>query len=694
MFPVFELKHFKKFYLSPYFLSLVPFLLITLLIKSGFNKYLLEIKDFNFLAANTYIFFDDVNNDGSSERIIAFDQPNAAGIAIRNDTGVIEQWNLKGSFNFLLKRCLFISGDKDDNGIKEIYVFTLLNDTIFLNCISDFNLTVPSIRDRIIAISGPGIKNPDPFIIPAEMQDQDHDGIKELIFGIGSGFSKYPRNVFAYFISKDSLAVSPESFYYIGDILQTDINGDGQNELIPYGQATSNVSPQEAKYHDYSSFYMVLDQSLNFMFDPVEFRGKYSILTPFTINTKTFNALAMLFVPHSGLDKSRIYFTNSLGIISDSLILPLHATGCQYRLLRNNMNSYLLTVPDKGIGLYDDSFNLIKKLSDDENSTIIQKDLDLDGNTEILMVNFEKGTVSVSREGFNQTVNLDFKTENNGLDFISFSGKYISIQSGQYRYLISYRKNPKFPLRFLFFLGIYSGILGFALITRSIQKNQIRSRYENEKKISQLQLALIRNQLEPHFALNTINSIIYSIENSGKEAGDLLRMFANLYRNLLLSAGSIQVSLAEEVDFCKDYLALERKRYGDEFDYNMVISDEIAKETLVPKLLIQIYLENAIKHGLSSLREKGLLEVNIKNLGGDLLIEITDNGVGRRQASGMKNTGTGKGLNMMNELYQLYNKYYDVKINSEIIDLYLDNGQPAGTKVILTIKMNKKNERD
>ncbi len=692
------MKNLKNFYSSPYFLSLVPFIIIILLIQNGFKRYLLEIDSSILLPKNFSVWFDDLNNDGSSEKIMTFDQNTSTGITISNDSGIIDQWNLTGNFNFFLKECLFITGDKDNNGRKEVYAFTLSSDSIFMHCISDLKNPVPSIRNRLIAIAGPGLKTPDPFIIPAEMEDLDNDGIKELIFGISSGFSLYPRNVFAYFISKDSLVVSPESSYFIHVILQSDITGDGKREIIPYGYATSNVSPEEAKYHDCSSFLMILDQNLKFLFNPIEFIGKYSGLTPLIRETEHGNSLAMLYTPPAAQTSSTIYYANPDGHITDTIQLTFHATTCLNTTIRNNKNMFLMVKHNYGIELFNDNFEVIKDLPNKNINTIIQKDYDMDGTNEILIVDNKKSSIIIYREGLTHPAATTITPDENMSCLISIknnlnSDPIISVQSGQNLFMMRYKKNPGYPYYYLFYLGIYLGVLGFALTIRNIQKNQLRKKYDNEKKISQLQLALIRNQLDPHFTLNVINSIIYSIDNSNRDqAGDQLRRFANLYRNLLLSATSIQRSIEDELNFCNDYLMFEKMRFGEKFNYKIFVSDDVNRNILVPKLLIQLHAENAVKHGLATLKSGGIINISLKNTGNALLIEVIDNGIGREKAGNQIKMTTGKGLELMSELYLIYNKYYNENISSEIVDLYHENGQPAGTKVI--IRISKQNEKE
>jgi sensor histidine kinase YesM len=109
----------------------------------------------------------------------------------------------------------------------------------------------------------------------------------------------------------------------------------------------------------------------------------------------------------------------------------------------------------------------------------------------------------------------------------------------------------------------------------------------------------------------------------------------------------------------------------------------------IPKFLIQIHAENALKHGLAPLETGGFLKIELKNTDSVLQIEIHDNGVGRKNASLKKGQSTGKGLEIMNELYSLYNKYYSEKIEAEIIDLSDNDGKPSGTRVLINIKRSE-----
>jgi hypothetical protein len=667
---------------------LIPFLVICLAIDPGFKKYSLEIVDNEALPENNYFWYKDIDNDGISERIQAAQQDFTTAVIIFKNDIVVDQWNFEGTFDFWNKRCLFIAGDSNNDDIKELYVFTLRNDTILLHCIPDPRLPAISIKNRPIAKAGPGIKKADPFIVPAEMDDLDGDGVKELIFGIGSGFSEYPRAVFAYYISKDSLAKSPESSYFISAILQVDINRDGRREVIPYGISSGNVNPDEALYHDYSNFSMILDNNLNFLFKPFEFRGRYTTLSPKIFKNQKEGTSSLMWLRSGEKMRTALYYTNSSGNITDSLLLDyqIYDTGNQLIFSdKADLHMYMKS----GLALVNKDFKLKKIVPGIKLRSAFFQDFDLDGKNEILVI--ESNVIHVYREGYKNEINVKTEIAPPGIDIVTLKTSksdtpVISVQSGINFYHLRYGRNPAYLFLFLYYPLIYLGILAFALAVRNIQKHQSRKRYESEKRISELQLALIRNQLDPHFTFNAINSIIYSVEfRQNEDAADQLRQFSSMYRNMLTSAGSTQRTIAEEVEFCENYLRLEKLRFKERFDYQITISDEIDRNLLVPKFIIQIYAENAVKHGLSSVESGGKLTIELKKAEGAVKIEITDNGIGRNKSEGLKKNSTGRGLETMEELFTVYNKYYNEKVSSAIIDLYDEEENPAGTKIRITI---------
>ena len=686
------MKKLLAFLVNPFVLPVIPTVIIILLLPFNYDRYVLEIDSSKKLNQNVFEWYDDITLDGNSERLYLVDHGNFSWVAIydHNET-LFNQWNFLGNFDFTYQFALSLTGDYDGCGQKEIFFLTLRNDSIFLQSIKGLENNHLAIEDRFITKVGAGKGKPDPRLLQAEMQDLDGDGKKELIFGLGSGFSLNPRSIFGYYIEKDSLVRSPESYFHISQVFQVDITGDGQKEIIPMGMATSNVSPEQAKYHDHSNWLMVFDQNLNFLFEPVEIPGKTQSFVPIIIEKDGEIHLKGITQAHAVEGNSQVYSFSESGEIVEIKDLGLKAGTSSLQYDRNGNPLYVFSNQWIGTVLYNEQLNFKKHIT--ESFLSIQKSFDFDGDgvNELIAVSPNQSKVYVFRQGMKQqvSVKIDWVTTNPYLLTIKESTTAppkISLQLGRDHYLLSYGPNPAFYLNFLYYLLIYTGMLAFAFSSRRIQKKQIQRRYETEKKITELQLSMVKTQLDPHFTMNAINAIIHSVNKNEKEkANENLHRFSRLYRSLLLSADKTRRSLEEELNFCRDYLELEKARFDHAFDFEINFAENVDRHQQVPKMIVQTHAENAVKHGLSAVPQGGKLRIDITTDGQQLEIEISDNGIGRLQAAKKAGTSTGKGLALMKEFFKLYKKYYKQDISADIQDIFDEQGKASGTKVIIKI---------
>jgi two-component sensor histidine kinase len=215
------------------------------------------------------------------------------------------------------------------------------------------------------------------------------------------------------------------------------------------------------------------------------------------------------------------------------------------------------------------------------------------------------------------------------------------------------------------------------------KRKQIQRKYESEKKIKELQLKALKGQIDPHFtfnAINAISSLIYREER--KLAYHYFTKFAQLIRSVLLSSNNITRSLQDEIHFIENYLEIEKFRFKDKFEYYIEVDKDVDKNIQIPQMLIQTYVENSIKHGIMHLNNNGVLIIQVHyDQNNNIMISITDNGIGREKASKISAKGAGLGISIMNQFFELYNSVNSNKIKCEIIDLYDDNGNANGTKV-------------
>ena len=203
------------------------------------------------------------------------------------------------------------------------------------------------------------------------------------------------------------------------------------------------------------------------------------------------------------------------------------------------------------------------------------------------------------------------------------------------------------------------------------------------------QLKAIRAQMNPHFMFNSINSIQdLVLQKETIKSYDYLESFSRLVRMTLEHSEREFVSLIEENEFLNLYLDLESLRFDEEFEFNLSLPEELQKIT-VPSLIVQPFVENAIKHGLLHKTGKKKLEVIFSRKNEDkILCVITDNGIGRERAGEISNrrhkTHASFSTGAIQARLQMINDQLGANFYYEIIDLNDPEGNPSGTRVEIT----------
>jgi tetratricopeptide (TPR) repeat protein len=205
-----------------------------------------------------------------------------------------------------------------------------------------------------------------------------------------------------------------------------------------------------------------------------------------------------------------------------------------------------------------------------------------------------------------------------------------------------------------------------------------------------LALKSLRTQMNPHFIFNALNSVnSFIAQNDERTANRYLTDFSTLMRSVLVNSEEDFISLTKELELLNLYLKLEHSRFKDKFDYELNVDDRIEQDLFqIPPMLLQPYIENAVWHGLRYKKEKGFLKVAlVKKDDETIIIEITDNGIGRTKSAELKTEHQkkqqSKGLNNIKQRIKILNEMYKDKVDVLIEDLYDDK---TGTKVILTLK--------
>jgi tetratricopeptide (TPR) repeat protein len=221
-----------------------------------------------------------------------------------------------------------------------------------------------------------------------------------------------------------------------------------------------------------------------------------------------------------------------------------------------------------------------------------------------------------------------------------------------------------------------------------------RSKAALQQRTKELEVQALRSQMNPHFIFNCLNAINrFILGHETEAASDYLTKFSRLMRMIMNHSRHSMITLAEEIEMLQLYLGMEQLRFKDAFDYRIDVEEDLdTDEVRLPPLLIQPFVENAVWHGLMHKEERGWLLVRLRVHGDQLTCIVRDNGVGRKRAGMLKSKSAEKhksmGMQITAERMALLSGPGESSPFFHIEDLYDESGAPAGTQVILTIKIN------
>lgn len=275
---------------------------------------------------------------------------------------------------------------------------------------------------------------------------------------------------------------------------------------------------------------------------------------------------------------------------------------------------------------------------------------------------------------------------------INYNNEKTEIQTVQFEI-----KKP-FWLNTFFLIGIGMLFLGFIYsfykwqIKKINHKNELQLEKVNlEKNLNQSKLKAIKSQMNPHFfynALNTIQSFILS--NDKKQAVNYLSKFSTLTRTILEMTEKDLVSISEEIKTLSLYLDIEKVRFNDDFNYEILTDSNVdAENTKIPSMFLQPFVENAVKHGLLHKAEEKKLKIHFEKFADQIKISIDDNGIGRKKSNELNQIKNNKhqsfATNAMQNRVNLLNQFTQKNISIEYIDKQNQNNQSLGTTVVFLI---------
>ena len=654
----------KEGVLHPSFIAFILWLAVVFLMPRVFAEFRIVHVSDEFTNSGNNVYYD-INSDGYSEKIsLDLNDVRQTKIIFSNENKIIDQYNVRFQI-YALNEISF--GDYNSDGLYECYVFTSNDDSIFLNIIDPLGKRGFIVKKRFIDVRGHTSSSTDrPFIKPVEVCDIANRGKKDFIFFITAGFSKRPRSVYRYLISEDSLVKSPLSGACIYDCKIADLKDSGK-VLIIDTQASANLE-NEYPFTDQYNWLMILKPDLKFLFPPVKTGASNSHLTSFLVSDGDKNNFASYLSYfgeekiNSGLSvfdlegKKLKEFPDTIPVAWDSRVLNIKGSNSFY-LVRDLRT----TIEERN-----KNFLLVRKIDFPPISgsqPLACLDANRDGKNELIFMSADNRSLIFTGEDF--SYNVLYTMTNQGAPFIyplllRNEKPSLYLQYKGKSSIIRFEKNPLYLLKIPFYLGLFLFIYTIVYWISRVQRYRFELKQKTEREIASLQMLAIKNQIDPHFTLNILNSIgsLYATEKNREKADYVFGKYARLIRETVISSDKVIITIEEELEFVRNYLDLEKFRCNDAFTYAIDVQEGFDMKLKIPRMLIHTFVENAVKYNLRIKNPGNLLRITLK-VAEDNLIRIEDIRYGQSINSDL---GTGKGIQIVNELIDLFYRLEKVKI--------------------------------
>jgi len=678
------------FYLiNPYVLSAIITLTLILTLPSYFTKYKVDlIKQETLPRPGSGIFYSDLNNDNINEKITPFyNISNHPGYLIFNDKDeVLGQWNFKGKYPRNSARLYF--EDLNENGFNEIYLFSIQNDSLKLDIVEPLLNNGINRRGIFIDTIGnhegvydSGVSNISVI--------KNENGNQEIYFSVLAGFEQFPRNIYKYNFNKNQVYKSRHLTNYqtIYEVYKSE-NSSQKKLFLSAFAAGNKIDRLHTIKTDENCWLTILNENLEFVIEQKEYRKPFYVIIPIPFNKNGEEFI--LCIANSSDDekvKDRLDLLNTKGELIRSVNLPPG----EYRQLRVNLNNEIVLNCRKSstIQFYDADLNFIREQKLNHNGNNYPLDLDGDGIDEWINTASSLRSFTIYRNDFSHPIDVEIKSNHSSFIYFGIQQRLkkstnFYVNKNEDVFIFNYSKNNLYYLKYLSYLVIY--LIIYLLFLLIIKWQKIKTQKQNliEKEIIQLQLKTIKNQVDPHFVFNSINTISsLRLSNDKIEEDNFICNFSELMRLTLNSSDSITCTLKEELDFINSYIKLQLIRLQNCFEYQLTIQKDINTNILIPKHIIYSHIENAIKHGLS-INKKGFLNINILKNSRGIVVEIENSGTGLNGNFNEK-ISTGNGLKILEKIYKLYLKLYNKKISHTITELKDESEAVIGVKVSVYI---------
>lgn len=197
----------------------------------------------------------------------------------------------------------------------------------------------------------------------------------------------------------------------------------------------------------------------------------------------------------------------------------------------------------------------------------------------------------------------------------------------------------------------------------SLQQEE-KEKAELALKNKEMELSLLRSQINPHFLFNTLNSISTLISTSKEKARKVITQLSDVFRYALDSHSGDRVRLIHELDFIENYIKIQQVRFGDRLKFEMDV-EPTCLSVGIPPMILQPLVENSVKYGIAPKDDGGTIHLIVQRREEGIYFEIKDDGLGINAKKVLDGKSTGVGLkNSDKRLRSIYGKYAGLHINA------------------------------
>ncbi len=406
-------------------------------------------------------------------------------------------------------------------------------------------------------------------------------------------------------------------------------------------------------------------------------------------------------------------------------------------LVKKINQNYNIKVLDKGDGLSSEQINSLFIHEDQiyaattKGISVIDRNIEFDKEVPIIKINSvkinERDTSVLSNYHldsdqrnikfdfsgilFNKPRSIQFKYMLSGLDsdwiFTDKSiAQYPLLPPGEYTFLLKAKSLnsrwsdlkkvdfiiPKKISEMLIF-NILLALMSFLLLLLIFMFFSRTIEQSRNFKISQM--TALRTQMNPHFIFNSLNSVQdYILRDDKIAANKYISNFSKMMRYILNASEKEFTNLKQELDALEVYMSIESMRFDNEINYNIELSENLEPEKyLIPTMLLQPFIENAINHGLKHAEGDKKLVLRVRKYKSGIVVEIEDNGVGRIKSNKIKmlsnNNYDSKATKINQKRIELLNKYHQKENKVTFKDIYDSDNKATGTKVEIFLQSIK-----